>query len=46
MTIVTVTASGKTNENGTIHTSKNRWLPFFSVTTSQDLWLQLEWLNK
>ena len=28
------------------YTSKNGWLPFFSVTISKDRWLQLEWLNK
>ena len=40
-----VTASGKTNKNGTIHIEQ--WMiAIFSVTTSRDLWLLLEWLNK
>ena len=40
-----VVASGKTNENGTIHIEE-KTIAIFSVTASRDWWLQLEWLNK
>ena len=40
-----VTAGGKTNENNTMHIEE--WMiAIFSVTISNDGWLQLESLNK
>ena len=40
-----MTASGKTNENGTIYIEE-LMVVIFPVTASRDWWQQLEWLNK